>query len=140
MCLVTEQKKAKILKKDLTVYKIVTEYGGEIYGWLRDDYKYEIGKLHEEKLVANKKTGSITDYIASEAYNKNSEDIHWRYRNDLTHIHEGFHSALILKRLSGLSFNDTIYECVIPKGSKVFKDKTGLIVSNQIILKEKICA
>ena len=70
MCLVTEQKKAKILKKDLTVYKIVTEYGGEIYGWLRDDYKYEIGKLHEEKLVANKKTGSITDYIASEAYNK----------------------------------------------------------------------
>ena len=142
MCLVTNQKKAKILKEDLTVYKIVVNRNGKIYAWMYDDYQYEVNKLYKQSMSVDNIPGSVMDEWVYYAYNiktKNWKNSKFKKYRNLNHIHEGFHSSLTIERLGNV--NETaIYRCVIPKGSEVFKDKTGLIVSNQIILKEKICA
>ena len=52
---------------------------------------------------------------------------------------QGFHSALSKKRFKELAYcNSSIYKCVIPKGSEYYENLSGLIVSNQIIIKNKI--
>ena len=134
MCLITEQKRVKILRKDLTVYKRFYD-GGVLRPWslsYRDKFVYTVGVVHKQPLCVNNIYGGHHDLLAQNAYHSA------RYEN-FTNVHDGFHSALKLKRLGVCQHYYIDYVCVIPKGSKVFKDKTGLIVSNQIILKEKIC-
>ena len=139
MCLVTEQKIAEILTEDLTVYKRFWTDGKDLFPWsheYREYVKYEVGKIHKQSLLVNNKEETFHDERSSLAY----ED-YWKSMKKLTHVHEGFHAVLTCKRLSKNRYDDYVdYVCTIPKGAKVFKDKTGLIVSDTIILKEKICA
>ena len=140
MCLITEQKEAEILKEDLRVYKrftIALKFDNHelILPWstyFRDKIEYKVGQLHKQQMRVDNIFESAHDNKASEFY----VIMGWR---NLTHVHDGFHSALTLERLGKNEWKDFAdYCCIIPKGSEVFRDKTGLIVSNQIILKEKI--
>ncbi len=63
----------------------------------------------------------------------------WRTDVNLVSYAQGFHSALSKKRFKELAYcNSSIYKCVIPKGSEYYENLSGLIVSNQIIIKNKI--
>ena len=145
MCLITEQKETEILKEDLIVYKRFKLYKGEIRPWCRRFYEkfiYNVGKIHKQPLGIDNHYESHHDSQVVNAYPS------WQSAS-YTHVHEGFHAALTYERLGKKGErrnNDTNvavdydYVCIIPKGAKVFKDKTGLIVTNTIILKEEICA
>ena len=127
MCLVTFQRKPKILKKDLRVYKAVIMYDDEIHSTYYD-FTWEKGKLYTEKLLIEKfpfKSVEHYDSIVFDHYNTTS-----KYK--LTCISDGFHAALNEQRLKNSPYD--IMEFLIPKGSEVYYDATGLVVSNQMML------
>ncbi len=65
--------------------------------------------------------------------------------HDLKSFGKGFHSIATEERT--LSYKDELYpvypqcnvfSCIIPKGSEIYRDATGLIISNKLIIKERI--
>jgi hypothetical protein len=127
MCLVTYQQKPKVVKKDMTVYKELSVYKGNVYS-THYGFVYEIGVLYSVEMRYDKHALYIADLIVSAAYPK------WDSDKRLTHVHESFHASVHQDRpWYGLN-----YRCTIPKGSLVFYDKTGLCASNQIIIEGPI--
>lgn len=124
MCLVTEQQKPIQIRKDMAVYKVLTKELSSI----RYYFRWELGKLYKTYMVANNTSKLIADDLALKAYPD------FIRNKSYVHIHEGFHSFATLKRAEdwGVSSCDIIVKCTIPKGSLIYKDKTGLVVSNQI--------
>ena len=129
MCLITEQKRVKILKEDLTVYKIIYDSPWGLQAYIKRFY-YKIGVVYEQKLGVD----NIPDsYYGEEVVNVYNLDSSLFGSEHLTHVHEGFHFTTNPKRIKGhCSFSKKVYECTVPKGSHVYFDKTGLGVSNQI--------
>lgn len=138
MCLVTTQKKQYYTKKDMVVYKEVRFYDDNVVKSPYEYFFYEIGKLYETKF-SFLNYGYCYDVIAE--YDFDEIRIN---RIPFKIIAEGFHSfsnidriPLHLKMPPALDYPVRLYECVIPKGSQYFKDRTGLIVSNKIIIKKQ---
>jgi hypothetical protein len=132
MCLITEQKKPIKIREDMTVYKNFRfgENKESFKPWnYIFKYSYKLNNLHAEEMTYDNCFQSWTDGITAEKY-------HDAKREEYTHVHKGFHSASTYKRAGDLAQVGCIIKCIIPKGSLIFKDKTGLMVSNQIILKE----
>jgi len=142
MCLITEQKKPKVADKDIVCYKA----GGynkqkNIFWGIYYCFEYELSKLYKTKL----KESTDCFYYDSEAIEqyglnpfhfrpgKLMEELKKRYNI----IGSGFHSAESLDRLKREGRSEKA-KCIIPKGSLYYKDKTGLLVSNQIIVEEII--
>ena len=131
MCLITKQKKPIKIRKDRTVYKILEMIDGDMYSAYHGMHRYVKGRLYCQEMNANNISYNVFDSIASEAYPN------WRTKN-YTHVHQGLHAVKYRGRIRGEMFeNEYIVEFLIPKGSLIYEDKTGLIVSNQIIM-EKI--
>lgn len=126
MCLITEQKRAKILKEDLVVYKMLRVSGDNIFAWMQA-FQYEFGFLHKTKMAVDNIAQSAMDDDVVNAYDLDS---FLDNSTHLTHVHLGFHFATSIKRFSG--YDESIFKCIVPKGSRVYFDKTGLGVSNQI--------
>ena len=140
MCLITEQKKAKIAKKDIKVYKEVEIYSNIISSMVQG-FQYIIGKKYSTELTPKPVSGlrigidfKVQDEIVAMAYPQVFCAYGYRIttNDNIKVISEGFHSFKTKAR----SYYNAI--CIIPKGSEYFEDKTGLIVSNQIIIKEII--
>jgi hypothetical protein len=128
MCLVTKQKVAKIAKEDITCYKILganlrTPYMG---------YTYNVGKLYKVKLSVRWTNNWCSfDAKTDKAYlRKSGGDM------VVNEIEKGFHAALKVDRLKDVwgVKRYGVFEFLIPTGSEYFRDKTGLIVSNRIML------
>jgi hypothetical protein len=134
MCLITEQKKPIKIRKDLIVYKRF-RYGKDkesFKPWnYMLDFNYTLNILHEQQMTHDNIFESWTDATSAIKYPQDQAE---RY----THVHEGFHSAATLNRVKMLINVGCTAKCIIPKGSLIFKDKTGLIVSNQIKMIEII--
>ena len=134
MCLITEQKEAIILTEDLIVYKLfLVDENGKLSA-IYQDFIYERNRLYKTTLTfceGNKNPCFDTEA----AMYLESNYVSWYERplrdNGLIAVIEGFHSAETSRRLR--DGYDTI-KCLIPAGSEVFYDKTGLIVSNQIMV------
>jgi hypothetical protein len=138
MCLVTEQKKPIKLKEDMTVYKIlgIRDRG---YSGFNFEFDYRLGCVHETEMRFDNNSNTIWDSAVEYTYKD------WE-NGEYTHVHNAFHSAteerkrallMTMKSNKALSFDDFVLsKCTIPKGSLIFKDKTGLIASNQIIIDE----
>lgn len=144
MCLVTNQQKAKIAKKDIHVFKVMIPTNDPMlvrsliyqYGWY-------LGKVEKTDIVVKGKVSKhrqlhVWDSIAGRAYFKYEDMGQLTVRTNkplwprTILITEGFHSALSYDRVKETSA--LIYEAVIPAGSEYYKDKTGLIVSNQLMI------
>lgn len=140
MCLVTEQEKPETIKKDLIVYKslTVTEKGRLMSAMY--EFRYELNVLYKAKITSDCVFDYFADGIASRKYDLlgRSSDVLKEKLKHFNHIHEGFHSMESVKRAKGIWMETKIFECLIPKGSKVYKDATGLIVSNQIIIVKQV--
>jgi hypothetical protein len=156
MCLITKQKRPEILKEDLIVYKELnncwdsTTNDYEIKSCLTS-FKYELGVLYQTEI----KESEIPRNFDTIAWNLNFKPMSQKDRDllyeqysrlsdstsDVRFFQElgykvygaGFHSFESKYRT-----NDINYECVIPAGSEVYRDKSGLIVSNQIIIKHRL--
>jgi hypothetical protein len=142
MCLITEQKRAGVLKKDMKVYKVVRK-NDETYCSPIQSFEWKWDLLYETNMgiIRNVVYPSIffggkysfTDKAAAEGYSG--------FMRRLTIIYEGFHAYMAPERAN---LNDwfegdkLIILCfTIPAGAKVFRDATGLIVSDKMILKRE---
>lgn len=140
MCLITEQKKPIKIRKDYTVYKLVEFLNEkEIRSFYNYNFTWELNKLYQTEI---KKSSILNacyfDLKSKECYQgkdgiKYIEVLIEKLRNEELYSYgSGFHSAINKSRIKSNLYH--IAECTIPKGSLIYKDKTGLIVSNQIII------
>jgi len=129
MCLFATTKRPYTAKRDLTCYKAIRIDGSSYTR--RFWFKYKKDELNVTKMAIAKEK-QFADSL-SQKYGSRTE----------TTIGAGFHSAKRPQRfLHALAnyacCNAIICRFIIPKGSKYYLDDTGLVVSNQIILKETI--
>jgi len=132
MCLVTYQKEPIQLDKDLIVWKEVcvnpdTNETESVFF----KFFWEKGVLHETELNKTEDLDYYDDTVG------NHYDILCREDNirnaRLIRIGGGFHAFCSEERIPDISYK-TIKRFLIPKGSLVYYDETGLIVSNQMML------
>jgi len=134
MCLQTTWKKSKIAKKDIVVYKVLRK-GTFVIKSPYNNFYWELEKEYFTDII---KTEDIT------AYDVESQEKLWELKTEkgcdsFISIGPGFHSALNKNRLSINKHNEEcLFKCIIPKGSEYYIGLTDLVVSNRIIIKEKI--
>ena len=142
MCLVTKQKRAKITKEEMRVYKFLHRNAEKYYSPYQDK-QWLVGKLEKTKI---KRTNdeeemgffdkkAINNYKAISQFSCRADEILYCGVEGLIFYKEGFHFALTAKRLMDASINkEDIYEFIIPKGARYYLDETGLGVTNKIIM------
>lgn len=141
MCLITKQKKAIIIKDDMIVYKRVDIHGGNEALAPMQGFLYVVGENYNQELVPDHNFISCFSTDVYEYYKLNTfskKDIGKLF----THIHNGFHFFKNIKDVklfcNDYTLGDATAKCIIPKGSSVFFDETGLGVSNSITIVELI--
>ena len=131
MCLLTNQTKAIITKEDIVVYKIILYPTENTVESVFQHFLYIKEKVEKTKFTYDKK---IMPFDSKEKQE-------WAAENPKLIIEEGFHFAFTIQRLeanlkdwlvSFPSYNHHIAEFIIPKGSKLYKGKGDLGISNQI--------
>ena len=108
--------------KDLVVYKVLYKLGNRIYS-IYQDYRYDIGKVYYDEEI-----GMESSYIGEQKI------------PDGYCVFEAFHACTTLERANDhLGAGHRIYKCIIPKGSKVFFDRScDDIASDTIIIKRRL--
>ncbi len=137
MCLITEQKKAKIARRDMTVYKEMIPVSDDIAKSPYQYHSYILGELYTTKIEQGK---DWTCYGPRDERWLDNNYPMWnlgKQADKLICIERGYHACMTQDRVPEGS-RECIYKCTIPKGSEYYTDKTGLIVSNQIIIVEQI--
>ena len=141
MCLITNQKEPEILKEDLIVYKVLHEnLGSPIQG-----FKYSKNTLYENE-IEESKYPSFADIESQNFYGKGGLSMQALLEmHDLKSFGKGFHSVTTEKRalsyknqIYSMSHKYNVFSCIIPEGSEIYRDATGLIISNKLIIKERI--
>ena len=124
MCLVTNTPIPTILDKDLVVYKVLYKLSNRIYS-IYQYHRYDIGKIYHDEEI-----GIVPNIIRGQ-----------KTPNGYC-VYEAYHACTTLDRA-----NDhidkigkwRIYKCIIPKGSKVFFDRScDDIASDTIIIKRRL--
>jgi len=132
MCLVTRQKKAKVLTKDLIAFKMLKVKDSKIKS-LCFPKTWKINKVEKTNFtfVEKRHEYSFNDGEAVDKYCHLSNTIC---------IAQGFHASLTKNRIIDFSADerDGVYKVKIPAGSKVYYDCTGLIVSDTMILIDEL--
>ncbi len=134
MCLITTQKKASIAKEDILVFKLLSPTSSFDAKSPFHEHTYSLYKRQDTVITED------TDWTTFDEI-----DIRWldtNYPNwcegensELKCFGQGFHSAISYERLvDRYAFIDTVYECIIPAGSEYYKNDTGLVISNAIIV------
>ena len=124
MCLVTNTPIPTILDKDLVVYKVLYKLGNRIYS-IYQDYRYDIGKIYHDEEI-----GIVPNIIRGQKTPKGYC------------VYEAYHACTTLDRANehldtGIKYR--IYKCIIPKGSKIFFDRScDDIASDTIIIKRRL--
>lgn len=119
MCLITNQKRAKIAKEDIICYKVILNKNGRL-----------LSPYQEYRWYKNKLT-SIDEFTCT-TYNI------WK------NVYKGLHACTSIDRAKwSIKFtwgsNIQIHESTIPKGSKYYISIDGKeIVSNQMILGKRV--
>lgn len=134
MCLITEEKETRITDEDIICYKILNHDLTST----TTNYQYVLNKLNETKITMEEMSrGRFMSSDSCWADWKATERYIFEFDNILNVVSEGFHSFLTLERLFIWVMPNKVYKCLIPAGSEIITDDTGLIVSNQIIILEK---
>lgn len=125
MCLITRQKEPLIAEEDITVYKILTGRRAAIYYY----FKYEKDLLYVTVMQ------KALDIMPADSYVMAT----YHTSKDIISIGEGFHACTTIGRAEMLrGVGEYIFKATIPKGSLYYKDETDLIVSDKIIIHDKI--
>jgi hypothetical protein len=109
--------KARVAKKDLTVYKWLIDTRISLRGPCYRDYEYKIGRSNVNVTLC--------------------PDICIGYFR----IEKGYHSYTTKKgalKSSILEENKGLFKCIIPKGTKYIKDNYYCMVSETIIIQERL--
>jgi len=149
MCLITEQKEPIQITEDLIVYKVcnITYNVLSIHSSLSDieiiknvisqnsRFIYVKNVLNKTEFNVDNIFHTYADLTVATYYDINNNS----YLAKLTHIHEGFHFAFEPDRIKRyLHDTNLLCEFKIPKGSLIFKDLSGLGVTNNIIFNKVV--
>lgn len=135
MCLQTTWKKPKIAEKDIICYKEMIRLGDKenvVFGAYFIEFNYVPNKLYKTTMKKSDDSGSY-DTVAGYLKNKYLEEGYTLYN-----IGQGFHSTKKASRISLCTSNSVIVRCIIPKGAKYYEGLSDLLVSNQIIVTNKV--
>lgn len=139
MCLITEEKQTRITPEDMVVWKSMSSSSGGTFSPY-NDYEYIPGQLLKESIKIQDDSFDdrcYCDSIAGDAYGATHippwELAGYYIQCKISVVSVGFHSCATKERAKNLSGN-SILPFFIPAGSEIITDKTGLIVSNQIML------
>ena len=141
MCLITQQKKPTLVKKDKIVFKLLRQDLKPIMQSFKPPYI--LGELNHVDMKSSDDTDAFdtkeTNSIRELGFNRRRRI---ESQPDWTIIGQGFHASLTKKRLLEIPRFYTqgyiIVRCMIPKGSKMYKSATGLTVSNQLIVQKVV--
>lgn len=136
MCLITTQRKPILTTEDIVCYKYMFRYT-KFFG--NEDYDY-VSILHGFKWKLN--TVYETEFtFQTENFTYYDKKVRQKYRFTffkLKSVSQGFHAFLTPDRIDNRDNSNLMkchtVRCVIPSGSLVYYDKTGLIVSNKMKL------
>lgn len=140
MCLITEKTKPVKIRKDKIVYKELDKVDDETFRSTSQFFLYTLGECFKTDfniLSASHDDAISCDDITDEVYGSLPDRREAPEECEhLICITKGFHSVKTIKRMSDwTSFHPAvIVECIIPKGSLVYEDSTGLLASNMIII------
>lgn len=140
MCLITNQKEPEILEEDLIVFKVLKDnLKSPMLG-----FRYSKNKLYENEIEESE----YPAFADEESYNFYNEGLSTQKVleiHDLKAFGKGFHSITTEERalsyknqIYSISHKYNVFSCIIPEGSEIYRDATGLIISNKFIVKEKI--
>ena len=133
MCLITEQTKPEILKKDLIVYKLL--YPNHLSYFRK--FFWEKGKMKRQKMDPKIINTLLPFFLGAYNFCDNISQRMYERLGRLTCITYGFHAFVTKKRAGMLyTYGTEIHKFLIPAGAQVFRDKTGLIVSNKMMFVE----
>ena len=143
MCLITNQINPIILKEDRIVYKKLKCIDNILYSPF-NYFEWELNILYETKI---KKTNNYS-YFDSEDL-KHIIKITGKLdmldlktfikKANFISLGEGFHSFdSYFRAMSSRTCGISLYKCIIPKGSEIYYNPSNLVVSNKIIIKEKL--
>lgn len=131
MCLFTNQITPIITEKDIVVYKLVVNSTKNTVEACHQNFIYTKNKVEKTKITYTFKQIQFDEQDGRE----------WAAENPKLIIEEGFHFAFTINRLEASlinwlssvpKFNVHIAEFIVPKGSKLYKGKGDLGISNQI--------
>ena len=141
MCLLTYQKEPIILKEDKVVWKVMRKQTSEGIPSYFNRFYYTLNTLYKEKInICN--TVEAFDDAQCRKYVESVAIRTYILKKGVISIDKGLHSFTDknLARYyapSGSSYK-SLYKAIIPAGSEYYEDETGLCVSNQIIIVEKV--
>jgi hypothetical protein len=132
MCLLTIEKEPTILTEDLVVYKKMKIEPDGTFRSIFYDKKWRRGLIYSTKLQIEK-YGDYFDDIAYDEYKKagiiiKTEDT-FSYRKDARWVSEGFHW---FAEQTERGIWGTLVKCIVPAGAKVYRDVSGLGVSDKL--------
>ena len=141
MCLLTYQKEPIILKEDKVVWKVMKEeIAGKILAWFNNFY-YTLNKLCKQPINIGDTVEAFDD-PQFEMYIDEIDLKTYILKENVISIDKGFHAftdKVLARKYAPIgSTNKFLYKCIIPAGSEYYEDETGLCVSNQIIIVEKV--
>ena len=157
MCLLTNQLKPHIAKKDITVYKTLAKTYSDvlckhIYISPYKNMEYVPGVLYKTRIKITKLINDVSPAISFDHRTLNSYYMHvcsigenpliatklLLKCNRTRSIDTGFHATTSPERFkNGLEKqHENIYLFIIPKDAQYYKDNTGLIVSNEIMMQK----
>jgi len=141
MCLLTYQKEPIILKEDKVVWKVMKEeIAGKILAWFNNFY-YTLNKLCKQPINIGDTVQAFDD-PQFEMYIDEIDLKTYILKENVISIDKGFHAftdKVLARKYAPIgSTNRFLYKCIIPAGSEYYEDETGLCVSNQIIIVEKV--
>lgn len=126
MCWVGNNNK-KILTEDLTTFKLLHVIMGGLYSYYMN-FEYECNKIYSQKLLVD----------SSKSHTAITRGFH-SYSIDCTIVKDDY--SMVIVSFNGRHicsmFPDVLQKCIIPKGSTVYINDMGEVVSDKIILTEK---
>lgn len=144
MCLLTKQQSPTILTEDKIVWKAFqkAEQGSPVYS-IYHPVQYILNKLYITDIEVTDEPTAFSDrqlmlYTRDVGLYDDEKRI---LKEGVISIADGFHSFYDKDVALGhyyYSLFHFVYECVIPAGSEYYEDETGLCVSNQIIVKDRV--
>lgn len=140
MCLITYKQEYKKANHDIIVYKALTENRDSPH----QHFHYPIDELMTSELKSSGSDMMAADSLVNQWITKQRN--YYEALTTLMSVGEGLHAftnvprgkEYIIDYLFGGDEGLLLFEAIIPKGSVYLEDETGLIVSNQLVVTNKI--